>query len=215
MAQALKRKAYYFVPLALSATETGARLDAGISMTAEDAGETLVAPAYTVELGDRAICHRNVRYGDAECIFISTQLMSDRFALAFEFAINVGHAFVDAVGVPKEFGEMVWRQAEAQARGETSHEAWEQRHLAMLPEAGTGKTRVDERARGLYMEAAFADAVAIYLLSLNLDFDYAELRERDYPLLAPQPLADRLRHVAELFPANAGYEFAVLYRRKP
>jgi len=173
-----------------------------------------VAPSYTVELGDRAICHRNVKYGDAECIFISTQLMSDRFALAFEFAINVGHAFVEAVGVPAAFGELVWQQAVAQARGETSHEAWEQRHLAMAPEAGTGKQRVDERAKLLFLEAAFSDAVAIYLLSLNLDFDYAELRERDYPLLAPQPLADRLRHVAEMFPPNAGYEFAVLYRRK-
>jgi hypothetical protein len=47
-----------------------------------------------------------------------------------------------------------------------------------------------------------------------LDVDYHDLRERDYPLLAPSALAERLRKVAELFPANAGFEFAVLYKRR-
>ena len=51
------------------------------------------------------------------------------------------------------------------------------------------------------------------MLSLTLDFDYADLREREYPLLAPPALADRLRAVAALFPPNAGYQFQVLYRR--
>jgi len=60
-------------------------------------------------------------------------------------------------------------------------------------------------------------------LAMNLDEsevgavllgDYTELREREYPLLAPQPLADRLRLVAKLFPPNPGYEFAVRYRRR-
>ena len=37
---------------------------------------------------------------------------------------------------------------------------------------------------------------------LALDFDYSELREREYPLLAPAALAARLRLVAELFPPN-------------
>jgi hypothetical protein len=73
---------------------------------------------------------------------------------------------------------------------------------------------VDEKARNTYLEAAFSDAVAIYLLSLAIDFDYAELREREYPLLAPQSLAERLRLMARLFPANAGYEFAIRYRRR-
>jgi hypothetical protein len=41
-----------------------------------------------------------------------------------------------------------------------------------------------------------------------------DLRERDYPLLAAPALAERLRLVASLFPANAGYEFQILYRRK-
>jgi hypothetical protein len=52
------------------------------------------------------------------------------------------------------------------------------------------------------------------MLSLAVDFDYHDLRERDYPLLAAPALAERLRHVASLFPANQGYEFQVLYRRK-
>jgi hypothetical protein len=54
----------------------------------------------------------------------------------------------------------------------------------------------------------------MYLLSLALDFDYSELREREYPLLAPAALAARLRLVAELFPPNPGYEFVVRYRRR-
>ena len=58
------------------------------------------------------------------------------------------------------------------------------------------------------------DAISIYLLSLFLDVDYYDLRERDYPLLAPQQMAERLRKVAELFPANPGFEFAVYYKRR-
>jgi hypothetical protein len=64
------------------------------------------------------------------------------------------------------------------------------------------------------MEAAFSDAIAVYLLALTLDFDYSDLREREYPLLAAPALAERLRHVAALFPPNPGYEFQILYRRR-
>jgi hypothetical protein len=78
-----------------------------------------------------------------------------------------------------------------------------------------GRNRPDEKARTEFLEAAFADALAIYMLSLAVDFDYAELREREYPLLAPAALADRLRLMAQLFPPNAGYEFAIRYRRRP
>ena len=73
---------------------------------------------------------------------------------------------------------------------------------------------IDEKARNNFLEAAFSDAVAIYQLSLAVDFDYSELREREYPLLAPQALADRLRLVARLFPPNPTYEFAIRYRRR-
>ena len=128
----------------------------------------------------------------------------------------MGHAFVDASGVPEGFSDLVWAQALADVRGETSQDAWESRLEAF--EDRTARTgdllRVNEKAKLAYFEATFSDAVAIYLLAMALDFNYSELREREYPLLAPQALAERLRCVAGLFPANAGYEFSVRYRRR-
>ena len=76
------------------------------------------------------------------------------------------------------------------------------------------QTRDRREGPNSFLEAAFSDAVAIYQLSLAVDFDYSELREREYPLLAPQALADRLRLVARLFPPNPSYEFAIRYRRR-
>lgn len=188
MAGALNRRAYYFVPLTIAEND-----------------EVSVAAEYTTELGDRAICHKNFRFGSAECTFISTRIMQDRFALAFEYFINVGHHFVEAVGVPESFHELVWGQAQLLMRGETSHDAWEYRQRA---EAG------DEKAKTQYFEAAFADVLAVYMLAMTVDFDYVDLREREYPLLTAPALADRLRHVAGLFPPNAGYEFEIRYRRR-
>jgi len=190
---ALSHRTYYFVPLTIT-----------------ESPETQIAASYTVDLGDRAVCHRDVSLGAAEAVFISTRLVEDRFGLAFEFFINVAHNFVDATGVPESFSSLVWSQAEAQVRGETSQDASETRRRAL--DARMGQT--DELARTSYFEAAFSDALAVYMLSLAVDFDYHDLRERDYPLLAAPALAERLRHVAKLFPANSGYEFQVLYRRK-
>jgi hypothetical protein len=138
--------------------------------------------------------------------------VEDRFGLSFEFFINIAHNFVDATGVPESFSSMIWSQAEAQVRGETSQDAWETRRRA--EEGRPGQKAIDEKARTAYFAAAFSDALAIYMLSLSLDFDYRDLREREYPLLAASSLAERLRHVAGLFPANVGYEFQILYRRK-
>jgi hypothetical protein len=232
VAAALKHRAYYFVPLTIHEQDGDSIPD-----DAHSSGETLIAPQYTTELSDRAICHRNVHFAGADYIFISTRLMQDKFALAFELFINIGHHFVDAAGVPASFGELVDRQAKAQVRGETSHDAWESRaraygepHVegaerergrggrgdritAYETPAATGAARIDEKAKTTYIHATFADALAIYMLSLTLDFDYADLREREYPLLAPPALADRLRAVAALFPPNAGYQFQLLYRR--
>lgn len=192
---ALKSRAYYFVPLAIA-----------------DSGETLIAPVYTIELGDRAVCHRNATFGDTEAVFLSTRLVEDRFGLAFEFFINVAHNFVDIAGVPESFAKLVWSQAEVQVRGETSQDAWESRRRAQ--DSRNGQKVIDERARSAYYDAAFSDALAIYMLSLAVDFDYHDLREREYPLLAAPALAERLRHVAGLFPPNPNYEFQILYRRK-
>ena len=172
----------------------------------------MVAPTYTVDLGDRAICHRNVRFNNAEGVFISTRLMQDRFALAFEFFINAAHHFVETAGVSESFSQLVWAQAQADVRGETSQDAWESRRRALDRSRGEG--HLDEKAKNSFFESTFSDAIAVYMLSLTLDFDYSDLREREYPLLSPAALADRLRHVAFLFPANPGYEFQVLYRRR-
>ncbi len=195
LTEALRQRAYYFVPLAIG-----------------EGNEVMLAPGYTVDLGDRAVCHRNAQFGSTEAVFISTRLVEDRFGLAFEFFINVAHNFVEAAGVPESFSTLVWSQAEAQVRGETSQDAWEARRRAQ--EQRPGLKGIDERARSSFFEASFSDALAVYMLSMSLDFDYHDLREREYPLLAAAALAERLRHVASLFPANAGFEFQVLYRRK-
>ena len=200
LSEALKNRAYYFVPLAIA-----------------DTGEVMVAPSYTVDLGDRAICHRNATFGTTEAVFLSTRLVEDRFGLAFEFFINVAHNFVEAAGVPESFSALAWSQAEAQVRGETSQDAWETRRRAQDTRAGDSrdsKKVIDERSRSTYYESAFSDSLAVYMLALAVDFDYHDLREREYPLLAAPALAERLRHVASLFPANPGYEFQILYRRK-
>lgn len=195
LSTALSNRAYFFVPLAIS-----------------DTGETMIAPNFSVELGDRAVCHRNASFGSTEAVFVSTRLMEDRFGLAFEFFINVAHNFVESAGVPESFVSLVWSQAEAQVRGETSQDAWETRRRAQ--DTLNGQKIIDERSRNGYFDATFSDALAIYMLSLAVDFDYHDLREREYPLLAAPALAERLRHVASLFPANPGYEFQILYRRK-
>jgi hypothetical protein len=197
LSAALQHRAYYFVPLAIADTD-----------------DTMVAPGYTVDLGDRAICHRNADFGSTQAVFLSTRLVEDRFGLAFEFFINVAHNFVEAAGVPDSFSSLAWSQAEAQVRGETSQDAWETRRRAQEIRNGNGQKVVDERSRNAYYESSFSDSLAVYMLSLAVDFDYHDLREREYPLLAAPALAERLRHVATLFPANQGYEFQVLYRRK-
>jgi len=190
-ASALTRKAYYFVPL-----------------TVNQGDDTVIADRYDVGLSDNAVCHRSLDLGGSQCIFISTRLMDDKFSVAFEFYINVGHAIVERIGVSQDFAELAWKQAEANVRGETSLDAWESRKAATAP----GPDR--EKHKNDYLAAAFSDAISIYLLSLFIDVDYYDLRERDYPLLAPPQMAERLRKVAELFPPNPGYEFAVYYKRR-
>ena len=191
VATALERKAYYFVPLAVSQGD-----------------ETLIADRYDVALSDNAVCHRNLNLGDAQCVFISTRLMDDKFSVAFEFYINVGHALVERAGVSQIFADLAWQQAEASVRGETSMDAWEARKLA------TSNSPDAEKFKNEFLAASFADSISVYLLSLYLDVDYYDLRERDYPLLAPAPMAERLRKIAEIFPPNPGFEFNIYYRRR-
>jgi hypothetical protein len=193
IAAALERKAFYFVPLTIS-----------------DGDKTLVAERFDGAPPEGAICHRNIDSGNAQCVFISTRLLEERFAIAFEFYINVGHAFVDKAGISPEFAELVWAQAAGNVRGETSLDAHESRKQTQT--FGTG--RVDEKAKSDYLAAAFSDSIAIYMLSLCLDVDYYELREREYPLLAPSALAERLKKIAELFPPNPGFQFEILHKRR-
>ncbi len=191
VAAALNRVAYYFVPL-----------------TVNQGDETLIADRYDVALSDQAVCHRNLKTGADQVVFISTRLAEDKFTLAFEFFINIGHAFVERAGVSAIFADLVWKQVEEKVRGETSLDAWELRKAATTPGPDA------EKHRGDYTAAAFADSIAIYLLTMQLDVEYHDLRERDYTLLAPKPLADRLRKVAELFPPEPGFEFSIQHRRK-
>jgi hypothetical protein len=208
---ALADRIFYFVPLAIPETRA--------ESSAPESGRTLIAADALPEHFDEAICHRNVSLADRpdlpahEGVFISARLLRDTFALAFEFFINVGHAFADKAGIPESFGTLAFAQAVAEVRGETSQDAWETRTAALAPNT-TDPGKVDEKARLDFLESAFADAIAIYLLSLAVDFDYAELREREYPLLAPAALADRLRLIATLFPPNPGYDFSIRYRRR-
>src|SRR6202047_3366452 len=71
IASALKRKAYYFVPLTVTQGE-----------------EILIADRYDVALSDNAVCHRNLNLGDSQCVFISTRLTGDKLSGAFEFSIK-------------------------------------------------------------------------------------------------------------------------------
>jgi hypothetical protein len=198
VAKALQRKAYYFVPL-----------------TIHEADKTVIADRYDVALSDRAVCHRNLTLGSSQYVFISTRLMDDKFSVAFEFYINVGHAFVEQAGLSQEFADVVWRQAERSARGETSMDAHDFRRQALIRGENNQAGRVDEKAKFEYLKTTFADSIAIYMLSLNMDVDYYDLREREYPLLMPSALAERLRKIAELFPPNPGFDFAIYYRRRP
>ena len=166
-AGALERKAYYFVPLTVSQGD-----------------DTVIADRYDVGLSDNAVCHRNLNLGDAQYVFISTRLMDDKFSVAFEFYINVGHAIVERIGVSQAFADLVWNQVEGGVRGETSLDAWDARKASTSP----GPER--EKYKNEYFAAAFADAISIYLLSLYLDVDYYDLRERDYPLLAPDEVSE-------------------------
>src|ERR1700722_4418542 len=137
---ALKANTYYFVPLALRDKPEAVRQDPAV-----------VAGEWTDEFSDAAICHRNVELGSGHRgVFISTRLMGDRFALSFEFFINVAHAFVDATGVPQAFSDLVWQQALDNVRGETSFDAWESRHLAQ------GRNPVDDDRRPVSRQSGFA-----------------------------------------------------------
>lgn len=219
IAETLRGFQYIFVPLALSAGRLQGEEDASFPL----ADRTFIAAEYHASLLDKAICHRNATVEGKETVFLSSRLHTDRFALAFEFFINVAHNYTDTAGAPESFCALLWQQVEANVRGETSIDAWEDRAAALgvtvaeldaRSRAAAPRGTGDEKAKADYFAAAFSDALAIYLLSLHLDVNYADLREREYPLLAPAALAERLKAVNRLFPSNDGYSFQILYRRR-
>src|SRR5581483_9797403 len=106
------------------------RMVAAVPITVSQGEDTLIADRYDLALSDNAVCHRNIQLGDSQCVFISTRLMDDKFSIAFEFFINVGHAFVEAAGVSQAFADVAWKQVESGIRGETSLDAYESRRLA-------------------------------------------------------------------------------------
>ena len=120
VAPALAARAFYFVPLAMAATRG-----------ATAPSEVLIAPAYTTELAEGAICHRTAdvpaagEQAEHGGIFVSARLLRDQFGLAFELFINVAHVFVDIAGLPGAFAALAWKQATSEVRGETSQDAWE------------------------------------------------------------------------------------------
>ena len=219
IAATLPGHAFIFVPLTLGETA--------------HARDTEIARVHTADFEDRATCHRTVPLDDLTYTFISTRLMQDRFALAFELFINVGHQYVDALTaaktpLPERLTSLLWAQALADVRGETSQDSYEARKRAieLSAEATSGAplhsasasaspaASSAEEQRDRFFQSAFADILAIYILSLAIDLDYADLREREYPLLAIPAFAERLRLAAELFPPPPGYEFAIRYRRR-
>jgi hypothetical protein len=150
VAAAMSGRAFYFVPLALAEGFSEARGDSHRSAS----DRTLVSPIYNAELSDEAICHRNVAVPSSgaepahEGIFISARLLRDTFALAFEYFINVGHAFATEVGIPEAFGTLAWQQAVADVRGETSQDAWESQ-ARQIPARRKGEAGVHrKRVRG-------------------------------------------------------------------
>src|SRR5260370_39952863 len=62
IAASLKRKAYYFVPLAVSQGE-----------------EVLIADRCDVARSDKAGCHRNLNFGDSQCGVISAPTTENTF----------------------------------------------------------------------------------------------------------------------------------------
>ena len=149
-AAALKRKAYYFVPL-----------------TVNQGDETVIADRYDVALSDNAVCHRNLDLGDSQCVFISTRLMDDKFSVAFEFYINVGHAVVERAGVSQAFADLVWKQVQNKARGETSLDAWESRKLATGARSGCGEVQERIFCRQLFRRHLHLPAVAVHRCGLS------------------------------------------------
>ena len=140
-------------------------------------------------------------FGATEAVFLSTRLVEDRFGLAFEFFINVAHNFVEAAGVPDSFS----RPRLVAGRGPGARRNQSGRMGDPPPRTGVARrpegTSTSAPATAFY-ESAFSDSLAIYMLSLAVDFDYHDLREREYPLLRRPALSPSASAMSPPLPAQ-------------
>jgi len=133
-------------------------------------------------------------------VFYLHRLLDERFAIAFEFYINVGHAFVEHAGISDEFADLVWTQASGNTRGETS---WMPLNFVSRRRPAAG--RIDEKAKSNIWLPAFL-IPCHYMLSLCLDVDYYEAGGTRLRPLAPPALAERLKKLPT-FPAEPRVQF--------
>ena len=170
IAAALERKAYYFVPLAVAGRGHAHRRP--LRRRAQRQRRLPSQP----ESGRLAV-RVHLDAIDGRQVFRRLRVLYQRRA-------RPGRA---RRSLAREFSELAWSQVEAGVRGETSLDAWEARKLA------TANGPDSERYQNEYLEATLLRH-DFHLSAVALSrVDYYDLRERDYPLLAPSALAERLR----------------------
>jgi len=153
LAPAIAKRCYYFVPLVI--------------VEGDGKDGVVAAPHYTVDLGDRAICHRNVSIGAVEAVFFRPAWSKT----ALDWPSSSSSTWPTTSSTPPVFPRASppspWSQAQAGVKGETSQDAWETRRRALDPVTNAEGTAMplDERARKNYEESAFSDSLAIYMLS--------------------------------------------------
>ena len=126
--------------------------------------------------------------------------------MAFEFYINVVHALVERAGVQGTLP--IWHGA---SRGRSSRAK-----LHSMPTKRASRPQPPvrrEKYKNKYLAATFSDTISIYLLSLYLDVDYFDCGNGIIPCWRFPALAEPSEGCG-VVSANAGFEFAVLYKRR-
>ncbi len=208
IASVLIDRAFYFVPLALA--ERSGDLPKGVS----EPSETLIAAAFSPEWSELAVCHRDVRLGSREGIFISTRLLGEplrpRLRVLHQRRPRLrryrrhSRALLRA-GLGAGARRRPWRN-QPRCLGQPHRRA----PPPARPKARCRSTRRPSRSTSRPPSPTPSPSTSSRSPSTSTTPNYASA---EYPLLAPQPLAERLRLVARLFPPNSGYEFAIRYRR--
>jgi len=89
----------------------------------------MIVDRYDVQLSDSAVCHRNQTWATRSA---SSFPPTDGRQLRHRLRVLHQHRpqLVDLVGVSQEFSDLVWKQVDDKARGETSLDAYELRKVA-------------------------------------------------------------------------------------